>query len=76
MTIERMQDAIEIIDFNDRLTLLNLVEFARNASNSYGIASILEQFVEKELGEIAKSAVAKKYVAAIHFLDLKDTSGQ
>lgn len=49
MSIEQQSDAIKFIDFNDRLTLLELIEFTRNSAIVYGSVNILEHFIEQKL---------------------------
>lgn len=48
MTDIDINELIGIIDFNNKETLLKLIEFTRNAAYGYGIVNILEHFLEQE----------------------------
>lgn len=41
---------VACIDWNDRMKLLKLIEYARNASPGYGITAILENFMDENPG--------------------------
>lgn len=38
---------VSCIEWNDRMKLLHLIEYTRNASPGYGITAILENFMEE-----------------------------
>lgn len=42
------QNKLHLINFNDRNTLLDLIEYTRNAALGYGITNILDNFCEEK----------------------------
>lgn len=46
---QQQEEKIKVIDFNDRKTLLDLIDFTRKAGAGYGITAILENFLNDKL---------------------------
>jgi hypothetical protein len=44
---EMQAKRVSCIDWNDRMKLLKLIEYTRNASPGYGITAILENFMDE-----------------------------
>jgi hypothetical protein len=45
---KQQEEEVSKINFNDRKTLLDLIEYTRNACPGYGITVILENFLESK----------------------------
>lgn len=43
----------ELINFNDRRMLIDLIEYTRNASPGYGITNILDNFCNDKIKDLA-----------------------
>lgn len=55
MTAQQLEQEVKEYDFNDRLTLLALIELTRNSPIVHGSTVILEYFIEEKLKKNAGS---------------------
>jgi hypothetical protein len=58
---ELQAQKVACIDWNDRMKLLKLIEYARNASPGYGITAILENFMDENQDWQHTAIISVKY---------------